>query len=303
MLAINCSTEIIYRKASMKHNTRPKGYELILSYDTQQATTRGFLKGAESAQIQTYIMHLKASGADIIHPLLLPMILLVDKVGNRSEEAQREARNQIRSIETRLKQQMGHRSSESLHKGDGLDLSAINADLTVCHSLVWKHPRTYIELIDNFQAALNAIYKKKIEDLVGANSCNVAFERVHKGFNSRLDLSRQRLQGMESASITTLSRIDMQRTALHNILLIRQSQTALQIEDRQQIEAQQKFTANESWSRTQLSLSLLGTFFLPGAFIAVIFYGTFNSYSFADVRPCNRQSSALPSSISKQPLA
>jgi hypothetical protein len=250
-------------------------------------------------------MHLKASGPDIIHPLLLPMTLLVDKVGNRSEEAQREARNQIRSIETRLKQQMGHPSPEYLNKGDGLDLSVINADLTNCHSLVWKHPRTYIELIDNFKAALNAIHRDKFPfgGSVVANSCNIAFERAHKGFNSRLDLSCQRIRGMESASITTLSRIDMQRTALHNILLIRQRQTALQIEERQQIEAHQKFTANENWSRTQLSLSLLGTFFLPGAFIAVIFYCIFSSYSFTDIRRCNRQSSALRFSISKPPPA
>jgi hypothetical protein len=213
-----------------------------------------------------YIRHLKGSIEDLVHPMLLPMIILTDKIGGRSEQEHREARFLIRDIESRLNTYGHNLATTQVHANrSSSDLNTINADLTYCHSLVWKHPRSYLDLIDDFQEALNA-FLSSLPNYVGAYKRILP---VHMRMLSRLKFSRQRMRGMDAFAQSTLSRIDMQRTTLHNILLNRQTQTVLQIEERQQREAHAKFCENQRWSRSQMSLSLLGTLFLPGAFIAV----------------------------------
>lgn len=208
--------------------------------------------------MKQYIMHLKTSAAETIHPMLLPMIILNEQIGVPAEKSQYDARSQIRKIEMRLKQQV------SLGQPDGKELDAINSDLANCPSIVWKDPRAYLEIIVNFKRALEVF-----DTMVLGDSASSAVKVLGKKMRSRLDLSHQRVRGIESYSRTTLRRIDIQRTILHNFLLNRHTSITLQIEERQQLEAHRKFTANQSLSRSQLSLTFLGTFFLPGAFLAV----------------------------------
>ena len=230
--------------------------------------TRGFLKGGTNSKISMYIRHLKESASEIMHPMLLPMIILVGKIGGRSEKGHREARFLIRDIESRL-EASGHNFTTQVYGRSASDLNKINIDLMKCHSRIWKHPKAYIDLIDDFQEALNGFMSRVLTCNAVRSEINVMIQEIHIRMLSRLSLSRQRMRGMEAFSQTTLSRINMQRTSLHNILLNLQTHTALQIEERQQLEAHEKFRANQNWSRSQMSLSLLGTVFLPGAFIAV----------------------------------
>ena len=215
-----------------------------------------------------HIKHLKESASEIMHPMLLPMIILAGKIGGHSEKGHREARFLIRDIESRI-EAYGRNLTTQVSGKSTSDLNKFNIDLTYCHSRVWKHPKAYLDLIEEFQEALNMFTSRILTCDTTRSETKETIQDMHTRMLSRLKLSRQRLRGMETFSRTTLSRIDIQRTTLHNILLNRQTQTALQIEQRQQREADEKFSANQSWSRSQMSLSVLGTLFLPGAFIAV----------------------------------
>jgi hypothetical protein len=92
---------------------------------------------------------------------------------------------------------------------------------------------------------------------------------INKRFLGRIAFIRERLRGIEAFPHITRSMIEMQRTALHNLLLHRQNETALQIEQRKLLEDERKFSASQTWNKNQRTISLLGIFFLPGAFIAV----------------------------------
>ena len=88
-------------------------------------------------------------------------------------------------------------------------------------------------------------------------------------------------------------------TSRHNILLDRQNETALDSERRQKAGAHQKFLVNQSLGRNQLFLRVLGTIFLPGAFVAVRIYSILSIEESNAKGDEHRQSSAQPSSTSK----
>lgn len=298
------------------------GFELLLSNDFEQRITTAFYKGSRSSGIDEILNHLRASARDIWHPVLLPLLILQSNIGPRQELHQREARALLQQVERDIS---AHMRPDVVNDGQERRLKPLpltNADLIDCHSKVWKNPNASLEIVDQvrLQSIIKSIWDYSRLDIFGKfyNSKDLV-DNDNREFESRIKFIRQRLSGLESYSHTTLSRIDMQRNALHNILLDRQNQTsltiekltsrhnilldrqnetALDIERRQQTEAHQKFVVNQSWSRSQLSLSLLGTIFLPGAFIAVGIPITLCNEEFADSDE-HRQSSAPLSLTSK----
>jgi hypothetical protein len=240
----------------------PSGYVLLMShaYDTTSSRVIGFYKGARSPSTDAYVEHLRESAQEISHPMLLPILVLSTRIGPRQEGHQRDARLALRKVEYAL---AGHMWS---HVPVTMSLNEINAHLVACHAKVWKYPAASHKVIDKVEGILRDIichryYHFKAQDEV--------FQEINQRYLSRVAFMRERLCGIESYCHTTLSKIDMDRTALHNILLNRQNETSLQIEQRQQIEAGRKFSVNQTWNKNQRTISLLGIFFLPGAFIAV----------------------------------
>jgi hypothetical protein len=248
----------VYRKVT-KHPKGTKGFEMILCHDLETHETRGFLKGGP--QILEALAYLRRSDRDIIHPMLLPVIVLSLKIGSKSETSQQEAQNQIRLIEVRLRNTRPVRQA-FISENEGIALEAVNADLSACHKKVWKRPETYLELIDEFHNSLQAIACKDHKSELFS---------IHLNLRSRVELLRQRMRGIQSSAHSTLYRIDMQRSVLHNILLNQQNQIALQIEKRKQKQETVKELAVSGWNRTQLLLSLLGSIFLPITVVAVSF--------------------------------
>jgi Mg2+ and Co2+ transporter CorA len=232
---------------------------MILCHDLEIHETRGFLKGGP--QILEALAYLKRSGLDIVHPMLLPVIVLSLKIGSKSETSQQEAQNQIRLIEVRLRNTRPVRQA-FISEDEGVVLEEVNADLSACHKKVWKRPETYLELIDEFHNSLQAIAWK---------DQRAEFSSIRLKMRSRVELLRQRMRGIQSSAHTTLCRIDMQRSVLHNILLNQQNQIALQVEKRKQKQETVKELAVSRWNRTQLLLSLLGSIFLPITVVAVSF--------------------------------
>jgi hypothetical protein len=205
-------------------------------------------------EINAIVAHLRESALESAHPMLLPLIILGSNIGPRQVEHQQAVRNRLWKVESAL---VSHMTSTDPIR---TSVQRINAELMFCHSRVWKNPAAshkVIEGMDQILCRFELNWKKW-------NS-----RAINKRFLGRIAFIRERLRGIEAFSHITRSMIEMQRTALHNLLLHRQNETALQIEQRQQLEAERKFSANQTWNKNQRTISLLGIFFLPGALIAV----------------------------------
>ena len=232
---------------------------MTLCHDLETHETRGFLKGGP--KILEALAYLRSSDRDIIHPMLLPVIVLSLIVGSKIETLQHEALNQIRLIEVQLRNIRPIRQA-FISEDESIALEAVNADLAACHRKVWKRPETYVELFNEFYNSLDAIACTDRES---------ELFRMHLSLRSRVELLRQRMRGIQSSAYITLDRINMQRSLIHNILLNQQNQIALQIEKRKQKQETMKELAVRGWNRTQLLLSLLGSIFLPMTVVAVSF--------------------------------
>ncbi len=204
-------------------------------------------------EIAANIAHLRESAQESAHPVLLPLILLGSNIGLRQENHQRAVRQRLLKTEAAL---ITHMTST---EPATMSVEAISAELISCHSRVWKNPGASHKVIEGMDFTLRKVFRLQSESM----------NRITRLYLARLEFIKERLRGIESFSNTTLSMIDMQRTTLHNLLLHRQNETALQIEQRQQLEAERKFSVNQTWNKNQRTISLLGIFFLPGAFIAV----------------------------------
>jgi hypothetical protein len=251
-------SDIIYQKTDSEHSAC---YELLMSYTHDVTTSKvvGFYKGARNPSTASYLDHVRKSAHEIIHPMLVPMLVLSSRIGPRQEKHQREARKNLRVVEVALDAHMRSSGHEPMN------LDKINANLVACHSRVWKHPAASHIVIDRMGDILSDISRfwqgpENQQDLV---------QQINSRYIDRVIFIRDQLRGIESHCHTTLLMMDMARTALHNILLDRQNKTALRIEKARIEEDERKFSVNQNWNKNQRTLSLLGILFLPGAFISV----------------------------------
>jgi len=96
---------------------------------------------------------------------------------------------------------------------------------------------------------------------------------------ARLDFYRVKLQGIESYAYTTLQRLDIQRSALYNIIAQKESKLNFQMAGEQRKLAH----ASKRDSAAMKTISLLGVIFFPGAYLASVFSMTF--FNFQDPGP------------------
>jgi hypothetical protein len=242
-----CS-DIIYRKTDADTLTFPSSYELLLSYtydafDTPSSRILGFYKGAQST---TIIEHLRESAQEILHPMLLPIIIASNIVGPSQEKHQRDTRVALRDVEEALCGQMWSYVPVTM------SLNEINAHLVSYHSKVWKNPGASRKIIDSMQKILQDISHghyytdKQSPGRHLRDTQAVLLQEINERYMNKAAFIRKRLRGIEIYCHATLSKIDMDRTAFHNILLNRNNETALQIEQRQRLEAERKFVANQT---------------------------------------------------------
>jgi len=257
----NQNSDIIYRKADREPGGTSTCFALLMSHTYDKASSRvvGFYKGAWNSNTASYIEHLRKSAKEIIHPMLLPLIILSNRIGPKQEIHLRQARAELRVIEVALLEHM--RSLRPV----SMSLNEINANLLACHSRIWKNPGASHKIIDRVESILQNISRGRC----CTETEEALVQQINQRYLNRVAFIRERLRGIEGCCHTTLSRIDMQRTALHNTLLNRQTETALQIEARRQLEDERKFSVNQTWNKNQRTIGLLGIFFLPGALIAV----------------------------------
>lgn len=204
--------QVIFRKSDVRKRGKTRGWELMLSHSFQTGITTGYAKGTESSDIVESIKHLKSCSAQVLHPLLLPMIILSHDLSTKNDQKQREAREWLRRLENAISLRNDIVEAEGYVKQDYMDLDQINRDLVECHSQVlWKRPQAYQEILDSLDEAMKRFWDKASlkPELYGGPSGEV--DKLHRSMTGRIDFYRAKLKGTENYAHTTLERLTIQR--------------------------------------------------------------------------------------------
>ncbi|TVY88557.1 hypothetical protein LAWI1_G005732 [Lachnellula willkommii] len=272
----NPHLQIVYRKSDVRKKGLTRGWELMLSHDVQAGLTTGFSKGTPSSDIVECIKHLKACSLQIGHPMLLPIIIFSHDVSFKTDIKQRDARDWLRRLEHAVSMRSEIEEREGYVKEGVVDLDAVNRDLVECHSQVlWKRPKAYIQILRAQEETMARFWEGCGEE----RRAEAGMRKLQASMLARLDFYRVKLQGIESYAYTTLQRLDIQRSALYNIIAQKESKLNFQMAGEQRKLAH----ASKRDSAAMKTISLLGAIFFPGAYLASVFSMTF--FNFQDPGP------------------
>ncbi|TEY72969.1 hypothetical protein BOTCAL_0085g00180 [Botryotinia calthae] len=266
----NLSLEIVNRKSDVRKKGLTRGWELTLSHDINSGLTTGYAKGTESSDMVESIKHLKACILQIGHPMLLPAIIFSHDISYKTDLKQRDARDWLRKLEHAVSMRSEIVEKEGYVREGVIDLDAINRDLVECHSQVlWKRPKAYLQILAQLEKAMKMFEEKLPEKRKDEN-----MRALQASMLARFDFYRVKLQGIESYAYTTLQRLDIQRSALYNIIAQKESKLNFQMAKEQR----QLAHAAKRDSSTMKTISLLSAIFFPGAYLASVFSMTFFNF-------------------------
>ncbi|AEO69344.1 uncharacterized protein THITE_2119638 [Thermothielavioides terrestris NRRL 8126] len=268
--------QIIYRKSDVRKKGLTRGWELMLSHSFRSNITTGYAKGTPSSDMVASITHLRACAAQVLHPMLLPIIILSHDLSVRNDQKQRDAREWLRLLEHAVSMRNEVLEEESRYiKESMVDLDQINRDLVECHSQVlWKRPQAYQEIIMGMYRAMDKFWSKACDDpAYGGPGGDV--DKLHRSLLARLDFYYAKLKGIENYAHITLERLAIQRAALYNIIAQKESKLNLQMAGEQRRLAH----AAKRDSTSMKILSLLGAIFLPATYLASIFSMSFFNFN------------------------
>ena len=207
--------EIIFRKSDVRKRGLTRGWELMLSHSFRTNITTGYAKGTPSSDLIESIRHLRACAAQILHPLLLPVIILSHDLSIKTDQKQREARDWLRNLEHAVSMRTEVNEEDSKYVQDSMvDLDQINRDLVECHSQVlWKRPQAYQEIIRGIHCAMDRFWEKAgCDPAYGGVGGDV--DKLHRSLLARLEFYQAKLKGIENYAHTTLERLTIQRAAV-----------------------------------------------------------------------------------------
>ncbi|KAK3357491.1 hypothetical protein B0T25DRAFT_539342 [Lasiosphaeria hispida] len=267
--------QIIFRKSDVRKKGMTRGWELILSHSFSTGITTGYAKGTDSSDMLQCIDHLKVCAAQVLHPLLLPIIILSHDLSAKNDQKQREAREWLRLLEHAVSMRDEVLPEEIRYiKESMVDLDQINRDLVECHSQVlWKRPQAYQEIIKSMENSMQIFWKRARKNTVyGGRGGEV--DKLHRSMLARLEFYQAKLKGIENYAHTTLERLSIQRAALYNIIAQKESKLGLTMAGEQRRLAH----AAKRDSTSMRTLSLLGAIFLPATYLASVFSMTFFNF-------------------------
>ncbi|OWP03416.1 hypothetical protein B2J93_7434 [Marssonina coronariae] len=267
---INPHLQIVYRKSDVRKKGYTRGWELMLSHDVNNGITAGFCKGTPSSDIVECIKHLKECVLQIGHPMLLPIIIFSHDVSFKTDIKQREARDWLRRLEHAVSMRSEIEEREGYVKEGVVDLDAVNRDLVECHSQVlWKRPKAYLEILKGIEVAMAKFY-----EVLPESRKEKPMKALQASMLARMEFYRVKLQGIESYAHTTLQRLEIQRSALYNIIAQKESKLNFKMAGEQRKLAH----SSKRDSAAMKTISLLGAVFLPGAYLASVFSTTFFNF-------------------------
>ncbi|PMB69586.1 hypothetical protein BM221_004230 [Beauveria bassiana] len=274
---------IVHRKSDVRKKGRTRGWEMMLSHSFATGVTTGFVKGTPSSDIVAALRHLRACAAQAGHPLLLPTIILAHDLAPANDQKQRDARDWLRRLEHAVSMRDEIEVGEQYFQNGQLEVDGLNRDLVECHSnVLWKRPQAYMALTGEMEKAMG-LFKDMHEATAAARSNQSAeaeaeaeaaaaardeerrqLDRLHRSMLARMYFYKVKLTGLENYIHTTLQRLKVQREALYNIMSQREARLNLEIAGEQRRIAH----ASKRDSTAMKTISLLGTLFLPGTFLA-----------------------------------
>ncbi|CAP68927.1 uncharacterized protein PODANS_7_8880 [Podospora anserina S mat+] len=274
--------QLIFRKSDVRKKGLTRGWELMLSHDFSTGITTGFAKGTPSSDMVTAIRHLKECAGQVLHPFLLPIIVLSHDLSAKNDQKQRDAREWLRKLEHAVSMRNEVLEEEAQYIKDNMvDLDQINRDLVECHSQVlWKRPQAYLEIVRVMKEGMGefwAIVDGMMDSDGGGSRYRVGGEtgKVHRSMLARLEFYRAKLNGIENYAHTTLERLGIQRAALYNIIAQKESKLSLKMAGEQRRLAHNAKRDSSSMK----TLSLLGAIFLPATYLASVFSMTFFDFN------------------------
>lgn len=226
--AANGHTEIVFRKSDVRKLGLTRGWELMLSHSFRTNITTGYAKGTPSSDMVESIKHLRACASQILHPLLLPVIIISHDLSQKNDQKQRQARDWLRTLESAVSMRTETLAEENKYiRGPMIDLDQINMDLVECHSRVlWKRPQAYQEIIRGIEKGMAAFWERAKGDEDGYGGERGEVYRLHRSMLARLDFYSAKLTGIENYAHITLERLAVQRQA---VSFYSQSQSTLSL--------------------------------------------------------------------------
>lgn len=188
----------------------------MLSHSFRTNITTGYAKGTTSSDLVESVRHLRACAAQVLHPLLLPAIVLSHDLSPKMDQKQRDARDWLRNLEHAVSMRAEVLDEESKYVRESMvDLDQINRDLVECHSQVlWKRPQAYQEIIKGVYGAMDKFWGRAgaLPEAYGGPGGEV--DKLHRSLLARLDFYMAKLKGVENYAHTTLERLTIQRAAV-----------------------------------------------------------------------------------------
>lgn len=276
--------QLIHRKSDVRKKGKTRGWEMMLSYSFKARITTGFLKGTPSSDIVPALQHLRACAAQIGHPMLLPIIILSYDLSPVNDQKQRDARDWLRRLENAVSLRNEVEENEQYFQDGLLEVDGLNRDLVECHGhVMWKRPQAYMALAEEMEKAMDRFREKLVGVEAGGSDDAVVdaerahhkeVDKLHRSLSARLEFYKTKLKGLENYIHTTLARLKVQREALYNIMSQREARLNLEIAGEQRRIAH----ASKRDSTAMKTISLMGTLFLPGTYLASVFSMTFFNF-------------------------
>ncbi|KAG8416555.1 hypothetical protein J3459_007517 [Metarhizium acridum] len=263
---------------------------MMLSHSFKTNITTGYIKGTPSSDVVSALQHLRACSAQIGHPMLLPIIILSYDLSTANDQKQRDARDWLRRLENAVSLRNEVEEHERYFQDGLLEVDGLNRDLVECHGhVMWKRPQAYWAVAEEMEKAMGryrdkmtAVREEKLRLVNGETESAGDAERrhlkevdkLHRSMTARLEFYKVKLKGLENYIHTTLERLKVQREALYNIMSQREARLNLEIAGEQRRIAH----ASKRDSTAMKTISLMGTLFLPGTYLASVFSMTFFNF-------------------------
>ncbi|KAG6007085.1 hypothetical protein E4U21_006347 [Claviceps maximensis] len=277
--------QIIHRKSDVRKKGKTRGWEMMLSYSFATSITTGFVKGTPSSDIVSALQHVRACAAQVGHPMLLPMIILSYDLSPSNDQKQRDARDWLRRLENAVSLRNEVEEHEQYFQDGLLEVDGLNRDLVECHGhVMWKRPQAYWALAEEMEKAMQRFNNMMV--MMTSNQIKTGtwshperihrkeIDKLHRSLVARLEFYKAKLKGLENYIHTTLERLKVQREALYNIMSQREARLNLEIAGEQRRIAH----ASKRDSTAMKTISLMGTLFLPGTYLASVFSMTFFNF-------------------------
>lgn len=206
---------------------------------------------------------------------------------------QRETRETVRMLEKTITNAAQIYTDPDVTREETVDLGLINKDLVECHcKALWKRPEAYLDIVSTMQDALTDLCQQFPDAQISSQ---------HSPLEARLRFLKVKLQGISTYRQVTIARLEMLQGLVENLvsLSIARSQKKIMLKrverahthqveemkekDIKERRKKEKELADELENRKQVSIALVGIFFLPGAFLAVNSFPKHTHISLLDI--------------------